>query len=316
MMRNKKVAILLSSFNGEKYIYEQVISILQQQLDCDLSLVVRDDGSTDSTIKILHEIREKDSRLVIIEGENCGGNGSFFELLKYARELPQEYEYFALSDQDDVWDLNKVQIGVDAIRKSGKTKPILYGSITRPVNEQLEVIPRKRKTLKPITFYNSIIQNFIAGHTQIMNRQLLNLVYEADASLLYGHDSFIVNVAVLAGDVIFDSQPHASYRQHNNNQLGTSNCSRLAWIKQRLHRIKKGDSRQYGTQIEYIREYCKELMTQEQYDEVTRFLEYRKNFFNRLRYIATKKVYRQERFDDLAFCLLYLFGGYNTDRKK
>ena len=316
MIKNEKVAILLSSYNGERYIQDQVVSILEQKIDCDLTLYVRDDGSTDSTVQILRRIEESDSRLVIITGNNCGATNSFFELLRMASGLPMEYTYFALSDQDDVWDSDKIQIGINAIRQLGNTYPILYGSITRPVNENLEVIPRKRSTLKPITFYNSIIQTFIAGHTQVMNRQLLDLVYNADSSYIYGYDSFILNVAVLSGEVVFDNVAHASYRQHENNQLGTSNYNRISWIKQRLNRIQKGDAVKYGTQIEYICEYCKKLMSQEQYDEITRFLECRKSFFKRIGYIVTKRLYRQELFEDIAFCLLYLFGGYNTNVKK
>lgn len=311
-MQNEMIAVLLSAYNGERYIRPQVESILQQDVDCELTLIIRDDGSSDNTVEIIKKLSQKDNRIVLLKGENCGVNRSFFELIRYASKLPGKYKYFSLADQDDVWDADKLQNGINVIRSLGVGHPILYGSISRPVDENLVPIERTSKKNKPITFYNSIIQNFVAGHTQIMNRELLMMVKDVDATKLHGHDAFIVNVAVLGGDLYYDKVPHASYRQHSGNQLGTSNSSRIDWVSRRLARIKKGDAVKYATQIEYIQEYCKDLMSQEQYDEVTRFLECRKNFFKRLGYIATKKVYRQERFDDIAFCLLYLLGGYNT----
>lgn len=314
-MKNEYIAVLLSAYNGEKYIRPQIDSILNQKIDLNLQLIVRDDGSSDRTAEIVKEMAKTDNRIVLIEGKNCGVNSSFFELIKYASDLPKEYKYFSLADQDDVWDKDKLKVAIEVLRSYENNEPALYGSISRPVNENLEPIDHRSKKNKPITFYNSIIQNFVAGHTQVMNRALLMMVCKADATKLHGHDAFIVNVAVLGGNLYYDKTPHASYRQHSGNQLGTSNSSRVDWIVRRIKRIKKGDAFKYATQIEYISDYCNDLMTKEQREEISRFLRCRKNFLTRLGYIVTKKVYRQERFDDIAFCLLYLFGGYNTNRK-
>lgn len=311
-MISDKVAVLLSTYNGEKYIVPQIESILNQDTDCEITLYVRDDGSKDSTIDILERIQKNDARVVLIKGENCGGNSSFFELIKIAATLPGEYKFFALSDQDDVWDRDKLSTGINAIRNSDCEGPILYGCVTRPVDENLNIIPRKRRTERPISFYNTIIQNFIAGHTHVMNRELLNLICEANPSELYGHDSFIVNVAILGGVIIFDNTPHASYRQHNSNQLGTSNYNLFSWAIQRIKRIKKGDSVKYAKQIEYIAGYCDPIMSEEQKAELNSFLRGRATFLSKIKYLKSKKIYRQEKFDDFAFCLLYLFGGYDT----
>ena len=310
-MQKEKVVVLLSSYNGEKYIEQQIQSILQQDIDCDLTLVIRDDGSSDNTVGIIKEKQAHDNRLILLVEKNIGLNRSYFELLKYAHDNFPGCRYFALSDQDDVWDPEKIQVGVNKIREIGN-QPALYGSASRPVDQNLNPLESKRKILRPITFYNSIIQNFIAGHTFVFNHELLDLVYKADATRMHGHDSFILNVALLSGTLVYDENSYVNYRQHSNNQLGTANRGIISWIAERLKRIKKGDAVQYGRQIEYIDEYCANMMTVEQKEEVDNMLQSRKSFVTRLGYVFTRKVYRQERFDDFAFCLLYLMGGYNT----
>lgn len=312
-MVTEKIAVLLSSYNGERFLQQQIDSILNQKTDCEVTLFIRDDGSSDGTRDILKKISMIDSRVKCSFEENVGLNRSFFKLLSMAALLPKEFKYFALSDQDDVWDDNKLQVAVTAIRKEEANMPILYGCASRPVSETLEELPVKRTQNREITFYNSIIQNFIAGHTHVMNRALLNLISDVDASNLHGHDSLIINVALLYGKLIYDRTPHVSYRQHSRNELGTSNSSKLSWVIRRLKRINDGESKQYARQIEYIAEKYKNGMTDEQKSEIEKMLTSRKSFVGRAKYLAHKRVYRQETFDDMAFCVLYLFGGYNTN---
>lgn len=312
-MTKGKIAVLLSSYNGEKYLKQQVDSILNQSVENEVHLFIRDDGSKDNTVNLVQELMKTETRISLIAEKNIGGVGSFFALLKMAHSLPEEYSYFALSDQDDVWDLDKLKIGVESIESVALDIPVLYGSITRPVNKDLEPIEYKKKEFRPFHFYNTIIQNKIPGHTHVMNRALLNLVYDADPLRVYVHDAFIVNAANIAGILIFDNAPHVSYRQHGGNQLGTSRNSRIKWIQNRLKRLKKGDGVQYARQIEYVVEQFGDQMTQEQQKEMREFLDSRCSFWKRLNYVLHTKLYRQDDFDTFAFKLMYLFGGYNTN---
>lgn len=307
----KKVAVLMASYNGEKYIAQQIQSILDQDVDNPIHLFVRDDGSTDNTVSIVNDIIKKDDRVTLIEGTNIGAVACFFALLRMAHDLPEEYAYFSLSDQDDVWDLDKIRVAINFIEKEHSDEPILYGSITRPVNQNLEPIQHKPGTFLPFDFYNTIIQIKIPGHTHVMNRALLNLVYDADPSQIYGHDALIVNAAKIRGRLIFDNKPHTSYRQHEGNQLGTAGSSKYKWVQNRIKRIKKGGGVQYARQIEYIYNCFGDYLTAEQKDEVEKFLSSRKNFLKRLKYITRTKLYRQSKFDTSCFKLMYLFGGYN-----
>lgn len=308
---SKKIAVLLASYNGEKFITQQIDSILNQDVNNPIQLFIRDDGSTDNTVSIITEMAKNDGRITLIQSKNIGSVASFFALLKMAHDLPDEYEYFSLSDQDDVWDLDKLRIAVDAVKSKDPQIPVLYGSSTRPVNQDLEPIVFKRKALKPFDLYNTIIQIRIPGHTHVMNRSLLNLVYNADPSRIFGHDAFLVNAAKICGCLIFDKTPHASYRQHSGNQLGTSRNGRIRWIENRLSRVRRGGGAQYARQIEYIMECFGDKMTSEQHDEIKDFIDSRSFFLKRLRYISRTKLYRQDSFDTFAFRLMYLFGGYN-----
>ena len=311
-MTKGKIAVLLSSYNGEKYLKQQVDSILNQNVENEVHLFIRDDGSKDNTVSLVQELMKTEPRITLIAEKNIGGVGSFFALLNMAHGLPDEYSYFALSDQDVVWDLDKLRIAVSAIEKEDSSKPVLYGSITRPVNQDLQPIEYKKRAFRPFTFNNVIIQNKIPGHTHVLNRPLLDIVYDADPTRIYVHDSYIVNAVVICGKLIFDTTPHVSYRQHGGNQLGTSRNSRMGWIRNRLKRLKKGDGVQYARQIEYVVEQFGDKMTLEQQNEMKRFLNSRNNFLKRMGYVLRTKLYRQDNFDTKAFKLMYLFGGYNT----
>lgn len=305
----EKIAVLLASYNGEKYIRTQIDSILNQELDSDLLLVVRDDGSSDGTVAILKEEYGRDN-VVLLSGNNIGSVASFFELLKYAHNNLKDYQYFALADQDDRWDLDKLQVGINSIRNQGKSQPYLYACSSRLVDDTLNPINQPKPKRKKIDFYNSIIQNFLPGHTYVMNRELLELVFDADPSRIYVHDAYILNVAVLSNGLIFDDTPHADYRQHQGNQLGATN-KYLSWITARWKRLKHGDGKKYTTQIEYICEKFNHLMNNEQKKELELFFDSRNSFIKRLRYIRNTKLYRQKQSENLAFKLLYLSGGYN-----
>ncbi|WP_276834352.1 glycosyltransferase, partial [Massilicoli timonensis] len=108
-MKSKRILVLLSAYNGEKYISAQIESILYQKTEHQVDLLIRDDGSNDDTLNILQEYETKyPDRIKVVEGENIGYNKSFFWLIQEANG----YDYYSLSDQDDVWLDNKLDIAV------------------------------------------------------------------------------------------------------------------------------------------------------------------------------------------------------------
>lgn len=248
-----EILVLMSTYNGEKYITEQIESIENQKLNIPLKLLVRDDGSTDNTINILKKLNRKYKNIKVLQEENIGCNASFFKLFKIA----EGYKYYAISDQDDIWLENKLQRGIDKIKKEKNNIPILYGSCSYLMNNDGEIKGTTQKQVRDITLYNTIIQNFVPGHSDIMNDSLLQLLKEQiDYNNIYVYDFWITNVAMLNGKIIFDNKPSTKYRIHNTNTVGYGK-SKVDWIKERINRFKKGDGSLITNQIKYFYEINK-----------------------------------------------------------
>ena len=126
----KKVQILMSTYNGEDYIREQLDSILAQSYP-DVDILIRDDGSKDDTFVILKEYEERHSNIKAFQGENLGINKSFFELLKKSQG-----DYIGFCDQDDYWLPEKIEKAVQQLERM--TGPALYCGAKTLVNENLE----------------------------------------------------------------------------------------------------------------------------------------------------------------------------------
>lgn len=212
----KTVQVLMSSYNGEKYIREQIDSILAQQ-GVSVKLLVRDDGSKDGTLSILKDYENK-GKLSLIEGNNIGPAKSFFALINKAVDA----DYYALSDQDDVWDEDKLRIAVNQMQ-SVDNKYVIYSSNARLVDKNLNFI--KNETLFPRTTLGAaFLKNYVTGCTVVFNDELLIRLKESRPNeYIKCHDWWINLVALsLGGKSIYDTTPHLSYRQHNKNVTGAS----------------------------------------------------------------------------------------------
>lgn len=306
-MDKKKIVVLLSTYNGEQFLEEQIHSILNQKSVHQIDLWIRDDGSTDRTIEILKRLETQfPSRVKVYYDENIGYIKSFFELIKRA----EGYDYYALSDQDDIWQDDKLEIAVNQCEECGYEGPLLYGSSSFLVNEQLEVMGETQKNLRGITWDNLLIQNFFPGHTQVFNDSLCQMLKEdIDCSKIYVHDFWITYVAFLFGKTIFDNQSHTLYRQHGTNTVGFGK-NRLEWIRERLRRIEKSDNKKIAAQIGYFYEKYHAVMDDGLKRKIEDFVSSQCSFVSRLIYICKTPLYRQKRFETILFKLLYLLGGY------
>lgn len=299
---------MLSSYNGEKYIGQQIESIVNQiNIDC-VDILIRDDGSIDRTKTIIKDYIKNGYSIRLIDGQNVGFVASFLELIDYSFGLKEKYDYYLLSDQDDVWKDNKISAGIASFENDSNV--LLYCSSSLPVNENLEPIKYKEKKIR-INPYNSIIQNISAGHTYIFKETLLNIIKHSDPRKIYAHDSYIFTISCLLGKVYYDETPRVLYRQYSNNQLGTSNKGFCKYLKERFKRLKRGDFKKYGVQIKYIYDKYGSLLSDELYTEIESFITSQKSFLKRLRYAFKAKVFRQGVFDNFLFKIAYVFGKYN-----
>ena len=214
----KKIAVLMSSYNGEKYIKEQIDSILNQVGDFQIDLWVRDDGSKDSTINIL-ETYSKEGRISWYSGENLGPANSFLDLIRHCRD----YDYYAFSDQDDYWLPGKIKRGIETL--SACDDMAIYFSNAYVVDEKLNSSGRcVYKKLPKTDFYSLTCAGGIIGCTMIFNNKMAERVYNYPMpSRIIMHDAYLsVLCRAFGGKIFYDENPLMKYRQHRNNVVGVS----------------------------------------------------------------------------------------------
>lgn len=215
-----KVMILMASYNGQAFISQQIESIIEQSY-INWDLFIRDDGSTDGTVQIIKKYEFKDERIHYLKKttDRSGACINFYELLRYAKENILDYKYFFLSDQDDIWDKNKLTIQIEAIKEQ---RPLLVYSDLMLMNSNGSISNKKMSDIHDIfirnkydIFYNQI---FIWGNTIGLNRELLNLVnIPKDISNELSHDHYLAFYGSAFGEIIFVNKPLIFYRRHEDN---------------------------------------------------------------------------------------------------
>lgn len=304
----KKVCVLMSTYNGQKYVEEQLLSILAQKLDCELSIKIRDDGSSDDTCKIIEKIQiQYPNKIELFKEKHVGFNSSFFKLLQNAKG----FDYYAFSDQDDYWLPDKLQTAIEALEKENSDLPLMYASTSYLVDEHLKPYGLTRKQLKPITIFNSVIQDICPGHNEVFNNRFLDVAkgQNIDVNKIYTYDSWLQNVAVFKGKLIFDNNPHCYYRQHGKNAFGYGKHA-IGQLFKSLRRAVCGEGKKYRNEVEYFVEVNKiELEKQNILQELTSFIN-AKTIHAKLKYLIRSKLYRQSKLETIAFYVAVLFGKF------
>jgi glycosyltransferase involved in cell wall biosynthesis len=207
------VLVLLSTWNGVKYLPAQIDSLLEQDFGGELAILIRDDGSSDGTVEYIRS--RNDPRIRLVEGANLGPRGSFFELLRMARN--ENADFFALCDQDDFWRPNKIRRALALLEGDG---PVLYASSLDLVDENLTYM---QNFVHPgaKSFVSTLLSNFVTGCTCVFNRAFLErLPFPSDADRTLMHDWWLASVATLEGKIVYDRQSFIGYRQHGQNHVG------------------------------------------------------------------------------------------------
>lgn len=223
MSHKPMVDILLGTFNGEKHVSDQIESILNQSYP-NFRLLIRDDGSTDSTMELVASY--EDARIVVVKDKlgNVGVAENFRILLKHA-----ESQYAMFSDQDDVWFEDKVKKMLDFISNNEKLNQpclayspgVIVDSALEPGKNEVYTVKRAVPGLGGSLFLNGGIQ----GCAMIMNRPLYSKVIEQELFDWYMHDQAITLYAFCFGNVLFYQKPLFYYRQHDTNVIGYEQSS-------------------------------------------------------------------------------------------
>ncbi len=219
----KPIAILMATYNGEKYLAEQIDSILSQTYQ-NFILYIRDDGSKDNTNKIINDyIKDHPGRIVRIECSKRldGPVGNFMALLEYVYKL-EKHDLFMFSDQDDVWKKDKIEKTLNRyLEEKDKSKPILVYTDLEVVDNMLRKISTSQ--MKYLSFnpndnsFNRLLpQCFISGCTMLLNRELVQMV-DFNIEFIYMHDAYLALLASCFGKIIFLNQATMKYRRHGRN---------------------------------------------------------------------------------------------------
>lgn len=221
------VTILMSTYNGEKYLKEQLDSITGQDMQ-EWRLVVRDDGSTDDTVKLLQQYAAKDDRIrVVADGRNAGVIRSFEYLLQhYGTE-----GYIAFADQDDVWLPNKLRISTETIQRAekeyGESTPIGVHTDLIVADEQLQEISKsfwdyaqiKPHILNQKAEYLAIC-NSVTGCTLLLNQAARKASWPFSEKALMHDSAIAVSIKKKGGQLVPIDEATLHYRQHGDNALG------------------------------------------------------------------------------------------------
>lgn len=219
----KKVAILLSTYNGEKYICDQVLSLLNQTY-VDFKIYIRDDLSQDNTVSIIENF--DDSRIILFKGEvNLGFKQSFYHLVSIV-----EADIYFFCDQDDVWLYNKLENEIAEILQMDNNIPCLVHSDAYVVDSNLVTLYdsfHKYQKLPPWIAHNwtnLLCQNVVLGCTICFNKKARDL-YLTNIFFDIYHDHLISILVSKYGEIRFINKSLLKYRQHQNNIIGSSRFS-------------------------------------------------------------------------------------------
>jgi glycosyltransferase involved in cell wall biosynthesis len=209
-----KVAVLLPTFNGERFLEEQLNSLLNQE-GIDLRVYIRDDASTDRTIEILNKY--SGNFVITFSKNNIGTSASLLKLLKQI----DDFDYLAFCDQDDVWAANHLSEGVQKLRQVGDDRFALYFPLYNFLDSKSQ-ITGKRKPILNLKYVNALVENPIIGCGIILNKKAADTIKRFDLSSNYFLDHQIYFIGALVGEIIQGSKYTVNYRIHDSNQVGIS----------------------------------------------------------------------------------------------
>ena len=227
-----KVNILMSTYNGQQFLAEQIRSI-QDQSYTDWTLFIRDDGSSDNTKEILKDFERQDSRIHLIDSDksdNLGVIKSFHKLVNHDRA-----DYYFFSDQDDVWLLNKLELSLKEAQNYLADLPLMVYMDLKVVNQDLEIMTESMVKSQSHHANTELVQelteNTVTGGVAMINHALAEMWQETDEILM--HDWYLALLASAFGNLVFIDQPGELYRQHSDNVLGARTLSKRfkKWIR-------------------------------------------------------------------------------------
>jgi glycosyltransferase involved in cell wall biosynthesis len=221
-----RVCILMCTYNGEKFLAEQPQSIEEQTYQ-NWRVILSDDGSSDNTLIIAKKFQSNwgNNRLEIRQGPQKGFSQNF---LSMACDTSIRSNFYAFSDQDDVWMADKLARAVAYFKASNELQLAkAYGSRTQIVDEKLKPLGFSPEFTLPRSFRNALVQSIAGGNTQVFNQAAKQLLEQAGSQKVVSHDWWLYQIVMGAGGIFYyDPKPTLLYRQHSNAIVGANSSFR------------------------------------------------------------------------------------------
>lgn len=297
----KKVAVVMSTYNGAKYVKEQLDSILNQTYK-NIDIVIRDDGSKDNTVNIIESYQKKYSNIKLITGKNLGFIKSFFELLRLV-----EADYYAYADQDDVWMQNKIELAVEELNKLDDSKPNLAFGNSDYYDENMNLLNEGEKHRK-FNFRRALFACVTQGMTMTINKTTRDMIVKNPPKTCFFHDWWTYLICIGMGNVAYSDTTVVKYRRMKTN----ATVEGQGYIRLFIWRIKnllmndgiKDIKRQM---INYKNTYYDEL-SDENKKVLDLFSKEKYNFFRAIRKTFYPKKLRSRLIDEIMLRVLFLIG--------
>lgn len=286
-----KVAILLCTYNGSRFLADQLESFVRQTHK-NWIIYASDDGSTDDTLAILNDYQQLlgKERLILLNGPRQGFAKNFLSLIKNSSITA---DFFAFSDQDDIWFEDKLERSVANVPSSQNT-PSLYCSRTRLVTAEKMVLGYSPLFSAKPAFANALVQSIAGANTMLINRAARELLAKTpENAAIVAHDwlTYLI-VSGCNGTVLYDPDPTLDYRQHNENLIGANTGMRDQFV--RLAKMCTGRYREWNTNNLQILNTFESKLTPQNQRTMAQFSQARRStFFPRLYLIKKSGIFRQ-----------------------
>ena len=313
------ICIMMATFNGESYIEEQIKSI-QSQTYHNWTLLIRDDNSNDNTKAIIERFAKDDLRIKLLIDSlgNLGSNSNFSELMK--RATHDSAQYFCFSDQDDVWQENKLEIMLRYVKEleslNGIGTPILVYSDLEVVDVNLQALDPSFMNYQGLAHPTSdilgriLVQNVVTGCASFFNLSLLKIARQVPPSALV-HDWWLALCAASCGLIEFLPFALVKYRQHGKNQIGAKdfNARNNPFKKQLYVRVlnSRKNALNVINQSKCLWTLKGDFLDESVNDRLVMFSKIETaNLFTRLKILKSLGVSRSKFFDTLSLYLRFL----------
>jgi len=288
LKKEMNVLVLMSTYNGEAYLRKQLDSILHQD-KVKVHLMIRDDGSTDHTCDILREYGKNNPNLEWQSSENVGFVRSFSILAEKALTYPGTIDYYAFSDQDDIWMPNKLKTACRYLEELNQDTPLLFSSNSLFVDDNMTILGTFHRETPLYTKQNVMIYPTEQGCSMVFNKRAL-LLYDSTPPKNAWHDRWLCLICNFLGQSVYCQSPLFYYRIHGGNMIGK---------KQRFWARVVDDVKFFFTSdaknsqmVEEFYQAFQSRLSDEDRDLLNVFLHYKESFKNKWKIVMSPEYQR------------------------